>query len=860
MTFNATSRRPSTRPVRFLRSVATRRDETGQAALVLVMSMVLVIGIGVTMLVQTTFVDQSVITGSALDHAAYRAFEAAVSDYLYTLNDDFEYPLCNSSNTPGSDTMTSHVWNNPLTTPPSFCKTVPPFRTWLPVQSQVPTGGIPEWYAIGNPSFTQPQPGGTSSLVESVQFVGAAGYSGDYHYQTGTVNFQTTDTFLTNLFWDNLQEDNPYQFEISDGTATITSGSSGWPTGGTFTLTWNGYTTGSIAYDASASTILTALQALSGWSRSSSASGGKLGTSPVTIQQPAPAPSLITLNSSLSGGSLAVEGDGCNFVDWNNQITDSAISGGTYQSVNSSSDEYLNPSTLQSSNCTSSVSDSPVFFVSGEQINGPIYSNDAIFVQNGQTPQFDWPITTADPYCLFVDPTTSGNSSKSNCDQILSSLESYYNCSPPNSNTNTTVCAALSSSLTTPSNSNVNVTPTPPPGPPANGYTIQPIPSVQTNTLVENLAATGGCVYAGPTYITFNKSTTTQPTMTVYSPYTTTSVTTSACGGSNGASSVQKSPQTIDTPGNGVIYVTDATTGCPTAPPLNSELEVPSSVYPSPSAPNGTAPGCRGDAIINGDIYGATTVDAQNNIVITGNLVYCGDPTQADPAPSCPDLDYNDTEGGANSSEPGFSYTAAAGTTPAYGTPIAPSYPSGSYESSSVLGLIANEFIEVNNPQNPGGSPSSAPACTTQTNSYVSGSSLSDPTDLRFCSMPSITIDAAVLALGQSFLVNSFTSAIPVVNSKNPINHNLYINGAVAQDYRGAVGYGTTGGYQKHYTWDWRLAFIGPPGYLSPGVNGNTSYWKLVTSKSPSGSSCGSALSLVAPLTQPSETLNCSAP
>ena len=44
------------------------------------------------------------------------------------------------------------------------------------------------------------------------------------------------------------------------GVQTVTV--NGTPTGGTFTLTWNGYTTTAIAYNAAASAVQTALQAL----------------------------------------------------------------------------------------------------------------------------------------------------------------------------------------------------------------------------------------------------------------------------------------------------------------------------------------------------------------------------------------------------------------------------------------------------------------------------------------------------------------------------------------------------------------------------------------------------------------------
>jgi hypothetical protein len=694
-----------------LRQLVRRGEETGQAALVLVMSMILIISVGTTMLVQSTLVQQSVVTVSVLDHAAYRAVQAAVSDYLYTLNSNFEYPLCNSANTPGSDTMTAHGWTSPILPTPSFCNTAPPFRTWIKVSNTIPTYGVPEWYAIGNPNFSQ-----ASGNVEKVQFVGAAGYPGNFRYETETVNFQTSNDFLLNLFWDNLQEINPIQ----------------------------GNTTG------------------------------------------------------------------CNFLDWNNNITEANISGGTYQGKAGTSDEYWN----------SGNQGCPVYFKGGETINGPVYSNDSIFVANGQFPAFEGPVRTADPFCQFVDTgSASGLHSSPTCGSILTALKAHnYGA------INTAVQAALSASTTTPSNG-VGSPPT---------YQIEPIPSSNTNKQISNVAKTGGCYYQGPTYITFNAPSATYPNGSM-------NVTTGSGSSCAGHSSTGTN---VLLPNNGVIYVDDTTKGtCVDTSPVLSETEVPDTSYP-----NGTPFSCRGDAFVNGDIYGALTVDAANNVVVTGNLFYCSDPT-AGSLPSCSLTDYNDAEGNTNPANNG-----GVPLTPTYYPPGGP--PAGSFNTSSVLGLIANEFVEVNNPVNNSGT--DPQTCTTQTQGYVAGSTFNNPTDLRYCAMYSIGIDAAILALNQSFLVNAHDQQIG-----NGQTNNLYINGAIAQDYRGSVGTFSgstlTGGYNKQYTWDWRLAFLGPPSYLKTGVNGNTPYWNLISSNATVGVLC-QTLTLATPLTTTGEALACSHP
>lgn len=108
--------------------------------------------------------------------------------------------------------------------------------------------------------------------------------------------------------------------------------------------------------------------------------------------------------------------------------------------------------------------------------------------------------------------------------------------------------------------------------------------------------------------------------------------------------------------------------------------------------------------------------------------------------------------------------------------------------STGTLGLIANNFIRVYHP------------CDTERNRNLSGS-LTNP-----------TIDAAMLALNHSFIVDHFDCGAPLGT--------LEIEGAVAQYYRGPVGEGTasspTSGYLKNYEYDDRLQYQEPPYFLKP--------------------------------------------
>jgi Tfp pilus assembly protein PilX len=107
---------------------------------------------------------------------------------------------------------------------------------------------------------------------------------------------------------------------------------------------------------------------------------------------------------------------------------------------------------------------------------------------------------------------------------------------------------------------------------------------------------------------------------------------------------------------------------------------------------------------------------------------------------------------------------------------------SGNPTGSATLGLVANEFIRVMH-----GNP--ADNCASKI-------------------LPNLTIDAAILALNHSFIVDNYTCGNPTGT--------LSVHGAIAQYFRGPVGQpnGTGGiahGYAKNYNYDDRLANILPP-------------------------------------------------
>ena len=119
----------------------------------------------------------------------------------------------------------------------------------------------------------------------------------------------------------------------------------------------------------------------------------------------------------------------------------------------------------------------------------------------------------------------------------------------------------------------------------------------------------------------------------------------------------------------------------------------------------------------------------------------------------------------------------------------------GNPTGTATLGLVANEFVRVMHGIN-----------GVDTSSGCSGGS-NNPT----YTLTNPVIDAAILALNHSFIVDNYNCGSSPGTGSN--KGTLTVAGAIAQDYRGAVGTGTplTTGYLKNYSYDDRLANILPP-------------------------------------------------
>jgi Tfp pilus assembly protein PilX len=275
---------------------------------------------------------------------------------------------------------------------------------------------------------------------------------------------------------------------------------------------------------------------------------------------------------------------------------------------------------------------------------------------------------------------------------------------------------------------------------------VPPSNSAIRREVDKRYTTTPGCLYSGPTSIKLNSN----GTMDVDSPWTKDK---SVCGTGPG----------VPLPANGVVYVqnvpktptTDPNYWNPADAAIPSKKCVASNPTGSPlSNPIGypvkgdvTAYGCdTGDVFIEGSLKGKLTVAAENNVVITWNITY---------------------QGGAGGTD--------------------------------ILGLIANNFVEVYHPFGCPAYKANGTCNSSQTNLNPTGkaSTFGDP-----------QISAAILSVNHSFRVQNYASGARLGD--------LNVTGAIAQRYRGIVGLTGSTGYLKNYVYDTKLKYGSPPKFLDP--------------------------------------------
>ncbi len=208
-----------------------------------------------------------------------------------------------------------------------------------------------------------------------------------------------------------------------------------------------------------------------------------------------------------------------------------------------------------------------------------------------------------------------------------------------------------------------------------------------------------------------------------------------------------------------------------------------------------SSPNAEGDAFVNGSLSGQLTIGTANNVIITGNLTYA---------------DCNWTTGQSGSSAPSQG--------------LCPYNLAG---ANDVLGLIANQYVEVNRPLLTAGHRRSRRAAPPRRPPVIPPT---EPTASP--SMPPCWPSPS----------RSSSTTTRSGGSEGP----LYVYGSIQQYARGPVGTfsgnSISSGYVKHYTWDPLLDFVSPPSYLAP----STPSWVLASVTTNAGA--GSA-SVCPPLT-----------
>ncbi len=360
-----------------------------------------------------------------------------------------------------------------------------------------------------------------------------------------------------------------------------------------------------------------------------------------------------------------------------------------------------------------------ISFAGADAIDGPMHSNDRIRICGPAT--FKGLVTTS------FNPTTGIRYSKTNASGA------------------TTGCTGETFQMGAPqSKPTIDM-------PPTNTSMIN---EVRTDLPTE--VPRPGCLYTGPTSITFNSGGTmtvrspwTLKTRVAGSPHTSGSDNASDCGMSGTASGQlgHAGGATVPVPAQNLIYIQNVPISSSGSNPNRRASNAYPSGYDATVCSNGngigfpasgesisnvtTNYGCRsGDLFVKGTLKGQLTIAAENFVYVTGDIKYAS-------------------------------------------------------ADDDVLGLVGNNAAFVWNPINGSG------------NAMLG-------TDRR--------IDAAILSVAHTFQVQNYNKA----NYRGE----LTVNGAIAQKFRGPVATGNatslSTGYAKDYHYDPRFRYIAPPKFLTP--------------------------------------------
>jgi large repetitive protein len=743
--------------------------DLGQTAIVAVLAVTLVIGVIGGVLVATVVQSVPLQAQTQVSLLAHRALQAGENAYVTALNTNPSLAQCST------DTSSSGT-----------CRGVN-YGHWNKVANSDTANGDAEYYAFGNPQPTfDPATNALTNL--SVQIVGAANSSlthNNYVFDTENINLASTNGFLTHVWWSN--------YESYSDTGDYSHCKYNWANNA-YNGSGSGCNPGPI-YFASNDYLFGPTYANDSIFVSGAGNGPSFGNGSANPKVPS---------------TVETADPNCLFVDSNY-----GMNGSPANCANANSDVTLYDTTKSTkNNPVEAPPQSNAQLATEAKQYGCLYSGPTTIslsttVVNHQTVG-QMTVTSPDT----VESTVSHGGTTSTWDNNNLSTN-YTDC--PNDGTTATIPASgivyvesADGSASQPiqtganpfdgylANSVTNVTASPSPTPVVSGKTV---------TLTATITSSVPNIDAGAS-VSFSQ--------TMTSRYGSSSQTISGCTSQadwTAATQVGSNPPTWQ-----------RSVTCPNVTESSSNTGAFSAVYSggtytatsqgnygqvntlSPGVTYGpnsqtTAGGCtacyygetstpdaEGDAFVSGPLSGELTIGSANNIVITGNLTYA------------------DCSGHWTTGQSGLQDFCPYSVAP----------------PNDSLGLIANNYVEVNHPVTDGSRGGALASCAGTPGALCDASTANGAT-VNGSGRQGITIDAAILALTQSFVVNNYDQGSP--------EGTLAVYGSVQQFGRGPVGQfdANTGslvtGYTKNYTWDPLLDYLSPPAYLVP----STAPWDLTS-------------------------------
>jgi len=181
--------------------IRRRFEETGQAVLVLVIMLSIIISAGGIVMTNDVIRHDPLIQADTVQHFSYRALEAGINTFMSDANANPNNLTCSSASPSGGQC-----------TPADF-------RKWRRVPDTSGTGVVPEYYAWGNPVFcftnSCPTTTPTAANAKPVLYVketvyGVAGFPGHLSYEQSTLNLKAVNGFLTHIWWSTYEATDPH--------------------------------------------------------------------------------------------------------------------------------------------------------------------------------------------------------------------------------------------------------------------------------------------------------------------------------------------------------------------------------------------------------------------------------------------------------------------------------------------------------------------------------------------------------------------------------------------------------------------------------------------------------------------------